>query len=140
MRHRIGHRGAFLLCIAVYDLFFGLYLAEGGSIQHVPLIGERPWGWIWLAAGMFLICGAFTHRDAAFFTTAVLVKMVWALEYFRLDYMANDHDEWIRGCYWLALAAAVTVAAFWPEPTQVITPSLPAPPAAEEAEQRARDA
>jgi hypothetical protein len=137
LRRRIGHRGAFLLTIGVYDLFFGWYLAAGGSIQHIPLFGERPWGWLWIGVGLFLLAGAFARRDAVFFTAAIFIKTVWALEYFRLDIYAHDPDEWIRGCYWLALAAAVLAVAYWPEPIPILTPPEPT---AESTVQRARDA
>ena len=138
-RRRIGHRGAFLLAVAAYDLFYGLYLAIGGSIQHVPVIGERPWGWIWLGVSVFLACGSLFRRDAVFYAAAVLVKMVWALEFFVFDVEYHDTDDWVRGCYWLALAAMVAVCAFWPEPVQIIKPPPPDPTGAD-AVQRARDA
>jgi hypothetical protein len=137
LRHRIGHRGTFLITIGIYDIFYGWYLAIGGQIQALPLIGENPWGWIWISTGIFLIAGAFTKRDAIFFTLAIFIKVVWALEYFRLDYVEHIPDDWLRGCYWLALSCAILAAAWWPEPIHL---THPAEPTTENTVQRARDA
>ena len=138
-RRRIGRRGAFLCCIGAYDLFYGWYLVIGAAIEHVPLIGERPWGWLWIAAGVFLVAGAFFRHDALFYAAAILIKVVWALEFFRLDVQAHVPDDWFRGCYWLALSAAILVVSGWREPVRVITPPVPEPEPVT-AEQRARDA
>jgi hypothetical protein len=137
LRHRIGHRGAFLLAIGIYDLFYGYYLATGGNIQAVPLIGEKPWGWIWITIGLLLIAGAFTKKDAIFFALAILIKGIWALEFFRLDYEVHVPGDWIRGVYWVALSAAILAVAWWPEPTRPVTPPDPDPA---RTVQRARDA
>lgn len=135
IRQRIGHRGAFLLAMGAYDLFYGWYLAAGYPSRATPLLGEFSWGVIWLTVGVLLTGGAFTHRDAPFFTAAIGVKTVWALEYFRLDWVLHQAGDWLRGCYWLALAAAILVVAWWPEPTPVISPE----PTAEQVVQQARD-
>ena len=137
LRHRIGHRGAFLVCLGAYDLFFGLYLVAGGALQYVPLIGERTWGIVWMSIGAFLCAGALTRHDAPFFAAAILIKIVWALETFRLDWFNHDADYWIRGCYWLALCAAIITVANWPEPTRIIKPPDPRPSAAERRAHRA---
>jgi len=136
LRQRIGHRGAFLLCVAAYDLFYGWYLAIGGAIEHAPLIPEQVWGGLWLAAALVLFAGAFFRHDAIFFAAGILIKMVWALEYFRLDFQAHVPGDWLRGCYWLALAAALVTVAFWPEPAKLTKP--PGPDI--DVVQRARDA
>ena len=140
IRIRVGYRGAFLACIGVYDLFYGLYLAVGGPIEHEPLIPEQAWGIIWIACGLFLCIGAFIRHDAIFWAAAILIKMVWGLEFLRLDLFAHIPDDWIRCCYWMAFAAAIAVAAYWPEHIKLIQPPPLDQHPASGAEQRARDA
>lgn len=112
---RAGHRGTFLILLGVYDLFFGLYLVRGGAVIAPTLIPRDAWGWAWIAAGMLLIYGGTRDRDGLFYALAAFVKAAWALEYFRLQ-LLHYPDQWIRGCYFLALALIVTVVSAWPEP------------------------
>ena len=109
-----GHRGAFLAALGVYDLFFGLYLVRGGPLLAPLLLPEDAWGWCWIGTGILLACGAALRRDGLLFALAVFVKTAWALEYFRLQFQHHP-DQWIRGCYFLALAAVVVAVAAWPE-------------------------
>lgn len=140
MRRRTGYRGAFLACLGVYDLFYGLYLAVGAPIQHEPLIPEEAWGIVWMACGLFLMIGAFVRHDALFFAAAILIKLVWGLEFLRLDLLAHIPYDWVRCCYWLAFAGAIIVAAYWPEHIRLITPRPPDTHPAGDAERRARGA
>lgn len=126
MRRQIGRRGAFLLCLALYDISYGLYMALSYPIQHEPLIGETTWGWLWIGVGLFLATGIFTRHDAPWYATAILIKIIWALEYFRLNFVEHITGDWIRGCYWIALCGMVIVAAWWPEPTRI--QAIPPPP------------
>jgi hypothetical protein len=133
LRYRIGRRGAFLGCMAAYDLAYGAYLALGYPVRDIPLIGEQPWGWMFISAGLILGGGAWARWDAPYYAVAISIKIVWALEFFRLEAEAKGTGQWLRGCYWLALSLAVLVAAWWPEPPR-------ASPTGSEAEQRAREA
>jgi lysylphosphatidylglycerol synthetase-like protein (DUF2156 family) len=115
LKARVGHRGLFLATLGLYDLFFGVYLAAGGNLEHQLLLNHRAWGWIWIGAAIALFCGAFTRRDRLFFAAAVFIKTAWALEYFRLTFTAETH-EWPRAAFWLAFALLVTGVSAWPEP------------------------
>ena len=111
---RLGHRGLFLVLLGVYDLFFGLYLIRGGALIAPTLLPEDAWGWAWITTGTLLIAGGTRDRDGWAFALAVFVKTAWALESFRLQFQHHP-DQWIRGCYFLALALVVLAVSSWPE-------------------------
>jgi hypothetical protein len=115
LRARVGHRGLFLATLALYDVFFGIYLAGGGNLEHQLLINHRAWGWIWIGTALILFCGAFARRDRLYFAWAAFIKTAWAFEYLRLTVTVEIH-AWPRAAFWLALALLVLVAAAWPEP------------------------
>lgn len=111
---RLGHRGLFLILLGAYDLFYGLYLVQGGPLGHALLLPERDWGWAWIGCGAAVAAGGLRKRDGWAFALAALLKCVWAGEFFRLQYLGVP-EQWIRGAYWLALALIVTAVSSWPE-------------------------
>jgi hypothetical protein len=109
---RFGYRGAFLLLLGIYDIFFGIFLVRGALIGHELYIPEKWWGVIWIVIGIALLAGSLIKHNQLFFALAVRIKMTWALEYF------NPKDagtQWTRGVYTLALAGIVVLIASWPE-------------------------
>ena len=110
-----GYRGMFLLLLAAFDVFYGLYLVLGAPLQFAPLIPERAWGIIWLAVAAALAEGALLGERRWHFALAVALKTAWAMEFFRLQHL-HGSLEWTRGGYFLALAGLVLLASAWPEP------------------------
>jgi lysylphosphatidylglycerol synthetase-like protein (DUF2156 family) len=115
LRARVGHRGLFLATLGLYDLFFGVYLAAGGNLEHHLLLNGRVWGWIWIVTALALFAGALVRRDRLFFAAAVFIKTAWALEYVRLTFTVETH-VWPRAAFWFAFALLVLGVSAWPEP------------------------
>jgi len=110
----LGRRGTFLILLGAYDLFYGWYLAAGGPLGHALFLPERAWGWAWIGTGIALIAGGTRQRDGLFFGLAVLMKTVWAMEYYRA-WLLGQPLQWVRGCFFLALALIVVLISSWPE-------------------------
>jgi hypothetical protein len=113
LRRRVGRRGTFLVLFGLYDIFYGWYLAAGGTLLAVPLFSERTWGIIWITTGIVLICGSLLKQDKWLFALATLIKVAWAMEFFRLQ-MTGVPLEWTRGMYFLVLALIVVTASAVP--------------------------
>jgi hypothetical protein len=111
---QVGHRGAFLILLGIFDIFYGAYLAAGGSLGHSLLLPERPWGWAWIGTGALLILGGTRRRDGWFFCLAAFLKLIWAGEYFRAQSLGQAL-QWTRGAYFLAFGLIVLVISSWPE-------------------------
>jgi len=115
LRRRTGFRGAFLILLGTFDAFYGWYLVTMGSLEYPLLIPERTWGIIWLAIGVILAAGSQTIADRWFYTLATALKIAWAAEFFRIQYV-HDGGQWTRGAYFLALGLIVVLVSSWPEP------------------------
>ena len=113
---RAGFRGGFLAIFGVFDLFYGLYLALGAPVEHDLLFGERIWGYAWMAVGVFLLTAPLSRDGRWQFSAAAGLKMAWAMEYLRLAIFEQVPYNWIRTCYWSALALLILLVSFWPEP------------------------
>ena len=112
---RLGHRGLFLILLGAYDLFYGLYLVQGGPLAARTLLPEDAWGWAWTGCGAALCAASLMRRDGWAFALAALLVTAWAGEFYRLQYLGLP-DQWIRGTYFLAFALVITAVAGWPEP------------------------
>lgn len=112
----LGFRGGFLALLAAYDAFYGWYLLKSGAFLGALLIPEHTWGWIWLGVAVLLLYGATRSADRWFYALATGLKVAWALEFFRLQVSEHIPLQWLRGSYYLALAAIVMLVAAWPEP------------------------
>src|SRR5690242_21224460 len=74
LRMRIGHRGAFLLFLALLDVLIG-YSFFSVNRSPIPfLVPLHVWGAIWFAAGGILLTGVFQRRDRIQFGVAAGVK------------------------------------------------------------------
>jgi hypothetical protein len=118
---RLGHRGAFLLALGLFDEWYALSIPgvaatgtpAGRWIAHVlPLLG---WTALWAAAGVILIAGALVRSDAFAFATAVLIKLTWALVYLIGWAVHGVYRGWASAAVWLAFAAVVMIVSTWPE-------------------------
>ncbi len=123
----MGHRGAFLLFLAVLDILYGYSLLTDQIPVALayPFLSEMTWGIIWITVGAACFLGAFVKkRDRVAFALASILKTAWALRYMWLWHEGNLR-AWIAIVVWLAFAATVLVIASWPEPVIVIYPRLP---------------
>lgn len=123
LRH-IGHRGAFLLFLALLDIVyaFGLafptpqalktptsmYLQEAGSLWL--------WAGLWLTAGIFCGVFAFRRRDAFGFVAAMLIKVLWSVMFLLGWIFAGVERGYLSAAIWGAFACVVWLVSDWPEP------------------------
>lgn len=86
-RTRLGIRGFVLLGFAEVDLVYGAGLlfpspeTRGSSMYawRQEFMPSEAWGAIWVAVGLFLITQAWSRRDRAAYTVAIIIKLVWAV-------------------------------------------------------------
>ena len=114
---RMGHRGAFLLFLALLDVIYGLSLcADPGPLKPLNLILPiNAWADIWMAIGVFLFTGAFLIKDKYHFAVATLLKFIWAAVFFDAWYIQGFSRGWVQGVIWAAFACVVLVISSWPE-------------------------
>jgi hypothetical protein len=117
---KAGFRGSFLALLALYDLFYGLYLVIGGIVQHAFPLGTHTWGWIWIGTGLFLLTGVPLKSDRWQYGWAVFVKVLWAMEYLYLAVIYAVPWDWLRALYWGMLGLTILLVSAWPEPPKYI--------------------
>lgn len=114
---RVGHRGAFLLFLALLDILYGLSLhSVPGPIAPYNLgLSTYWWGWTWVIVGVFLLWGVFLIRDKWHYAAAALIKAFWAAAMFEAWLTQGFTRGWVSGVIWLAFAGLVLVVSSWPE-------------------------
>lgn len=115
---RVGHRGAFLLFLAVLDLCYGYYLLAAPAPQrHLDLLLPwQAWALAWAVAGAACLTGAFTARDWPSFTAAVVIKAAWAAVQCDAWLVQGAALGWISAVIWGCFALTVLVVSSWPDP------------------------
>lgn len=118
---RVGHRGVFLLFLAVLDLGFGYSLiGEPSEVQRVQnlTLPVVAWGWIWVAVGV--VCLAFVpvsqQRDTPAFGVAAALKFGWVAAAIRAGILMPTPRWWVVPLIFGTLLGAVLSTASWAEP------------------------
>lgn len=120
-RRRLGHRGAFLLTLGVLDEWYALSVPGVASTgtpagRWIAEVAPLPvWAIVWAVAGLIIVAGAFTGRDAFAFATAMLLKLTWAMVYLLGWAVHGVYRGWASAAVWLAFGAAVMIVSTWPE-------------------------
>ncbi|KAA9379596.1 hypothetical protein F5972_08035 [Microbispora cellulosiformans] len=126
LRHRIGHRGAFLLFLAALDVAYARRLAWpdphlDASPLYAYLTGIAPgqvWAVLWGGVGVLCGWGAFRVRDAIAFTAAMALKFVWAaVNLLGWLFASLPQGDWATAL-WVFAALVVYDVANWPEPAR----------------------
>jgi hypothetical protein len=123
LARRLGHRGAFLLFLAVLDFSYGYALLSTSiaALRASPdlLLPMHAWGWIWVAAGAVCVAGAPFRRDRLPFIVAATLKTAWAAVYADIWIVQNGTSAWVSVVVWASFALTVLVVASWPEPVRL---------------------
>jgi len=117
--HRIGHRGSFLLFLALLDVLYGYSLWVTPPFQQIYnlSLSWTAWGAIWVSAGVILLIGAFVRDDRVPFAVASSIKAAWAAVWFKI-WVLTPHvlpRAWVSVVIWLSFSALVGVISTWPE-------------------------
>jgi hypothetical protein len=120
---RLGHRGAFLLFLAVLDFSYGYALLSASvtALRSSPdlLLPMHVWGWVWMAAGAVCLSGTVSRHDWPQFIVAATLKTAWAAVYADTWIVQNRADAWVSVVVWASFALTVLVVASWPEPVRL---------------------
>jgi hypothetical protein len=119
VKSRVGHRGAFLLFLAVLDFLYGYSLitvTRAALGRYTMLIPVQAWGWGWISVGVVLLAGAVVKWDLFAFVTSAMFKFAWMSLWVQLWLVQGYPDGWISVTIWGSFAAVVLVVASWPEP------------------------
>lgn len=114
----MGHRGAFLLFLALLDILMGysLLTATRQSLASIDLIlSPQTWGVIWVGTGAFIATGVFAKKDRAHFGLAATLKTGWAAVWVNVQLIQHTPGTWPSIVLWLAFAAICVVVSSWPE-------------------------
>lgn len=132
VRTRPGHRGAFLLFLAVLDLVYGwaLYKTQAPQqtarmVDEALLLPWQVWACLWGFCGFVCLFSAFSVKDRLGFALAATLKFSWGgvslIEWIR----DLDPNGWLSAVVWLSFSATVLIISGWPEPIQLVEPALP---------------
>ena len=115
LARRIGHRGSFLLFLALLDFLYG-YSLFVTPLQHVDLtLPFHVWGIIWICVGAFLLLGAFAKRDRVHYGVAATIKAAWAGVWVKLWMIHQIPHAWANVALWVSFSGLVVVVSSWPE-------------------------
>ena len=114
---RIGHRGAFLLFLALLDVLYGISLnTTPGPLAGVNLgIPLHVWAYVWVVVGVFLAFGAFLIKDRLPYAIASFIKAIWAAALFVSWFAEGFTRGWVSAVIWAAFSGLVLVVSSWPE-------------------------
>lgn len=118
--YRVGHRGAFLLFLALLDAIYGwsMFTIANASPQYRQLVLWFPWdlwGWTWIVVGVILLVGTFTRDDRWYYGIAATLKGVWAAAWLSAWMFEHAYLGWVSTVIWAAFAMLVVVVSSWPE-------------------------
>src|ERR1700745_3918263 len=105
----VGHRGAFLLFLALLDILYGwgIFSVGGatGLVTKVTLwLPTEFWGYVWFGIGFILLFGAFRRRDRIYFALATTIKCIWGVFWFSAWFFDNVPRGWVSMVVWLPFA------------------------------------
>ena len=112
---RVGHRGAFLLFLALLDFLYGYSLFTTSKRTVDLTLPWTAWGFIWTAVGVVLLIGAFAIRDRVHFAVAATLKAAWAGMFVKLWLIYHVPHAWVNVVVWVAFSAVVVTVSTWPE-------------------------
>jgi hypothetical protein len=116
---RIGPRGAVLLCFAWVDVVFGIGLIRADRAVKANPVYAFPeqvapltaWGVLWLAVAAVLIVNAYRLRDAAGYTCAIGIKVLWGVMMLGGWISGDIPRGYVSMSIWLSIAGVVAVCA-----------------------------
>jgi hypothetical protein len=118
LKRRIGHRGAFLLFLALLDFLYGwsLIIAPITPKMHEVLPFD-VWGFIWIAGGFACLVGAFMRMDRVSYGVAAMLKAGWAVAWVKIWWLNSDviPRAWVSVAIWGAFSGLVVIVSTWPE-------------------------
>jgi len=114
---RIGHRGSFLLFLALLDFLYGYGMMTAHPLHLRGVLSFHAWGFIWFAAGVILLIGSFLKRDRIAYGVAATLKAAWAAQWIMVIIYDHNrvHNDWMNIVLWTAFAGLVVVVSTWPE-------------------------
>lgn len=129
VRHRVGHRGAFLLFLALLDwaLAYALLTLPPAAVAAQHLVPPATfWAGAWVFVGAVCVVGAFVREDRFAYAGAAGIKAAWAAVSVRTWLAGHTPQGWVAVVIWLAFAVTVLLISSWPEPQA--PPRVPPPP------------
>lgn len=125
LRRRVGHRGAFLLGLALLDYASAYRLAwpepsavSSPSYAWLASLAPLPlWASVWAVVASVALVQAFQPGDALAYGLAMGLKVVWAVTYLVGWLTHGIPNGYFSVVIWAFAAGMVYIVATWPEPT-----------------------
>lgn len=119
LARRVGHRGSYLLLLAVLGLGFGWsLLSEPPTLFHQLdiFVDVHVWAVAWIAMGVICGVSAFAKRDRAGFTAGAGMIFLWGGANVEGWLFHHLFRGWVSVIIWFTFAVVTLVVASWPEP------------------------
>jgi hypothetical protein len=117
---RIGHRGAYLLFLALLDGVYVYALAFLPVLTFHTFVSPYVWAGAWGLTGLACLIQSFMSWDRIAFTMAAGVKFTWGIEMLSLP-----HYGWLSASVWWSFGLITAIIASWQENVPLIDPGLP---------------
>lgn len=114
---RVGHRGAFLLFLAVLDIAYGYSLWFTAAPQRLwDLV--LPWEWwaaAWIAVGIICAVNAFLAFDRIAFTAASALFTAWSAIMVYVWEFQDIPRGWVSAVVFGCFAITILIVSSWQE-------------------------
>jgi hypothetical protein len=116
----LGHRGAFLLFLAVLDISYGYSLEATAAPQRLwdLFLPWEWWGGIWIAVGAVCAASAFLPADRVAFGAAAALKTGWAAVMADVWLFQDVPRGWVSAVVFGCFALAILDVSSWPDPVR----------------------
>lgn len=114
-RLHVGHRGTFLLFLAVLDMLYGMAIHIQPPHIAPVVIPWATWGNIWWSVGVILVFGAFQETDRVYYAVAVGLKAAWAAVFLNLAFVRHVPHMWLDFVLWAVFAGVTLAVSTWPD-------------------------
>lgn len=124
---RIGHRGAFLLALSVFEAIIGWSILETPPQQFETLkifqiAPQWCYAWLWIGSATLCVVGAFLRNynpiDVAAYMASFAVPLLWGSSYIAELFLRELTWGLVLRAVtlWWGYSALVLLASSWPDP------------------------
>jgi hypothetical protein len=123
--HQIGHRGTYLLFLALIDFSFAFVFAKTPQPNTHLFLPLHTWASIWAVTAIAVTVGAFMKKgDRWMFAAGATAKFLFTADLTYAWIKLNTPYGWINTLIWTAFTLLTVSVATWPEKQKPIVKEL----------------
>src|SRR3954454_4421362 len=118
LAYTIGHRGSFLMLLALAFTFYGIGVIKQNSVYDTypyRFISWDVWGYVWIATGITALIGAFRIHDRVSFMASTIISGLWTVRWFVVSIRDPHASVWSTALTWVVITGIILIVSTWPE-------------------------